>query len=120
MSIVAMKIGISLLFLCLISANTYSQDNNTITTIKNTSATKSPKVKVFPNPATTVVNILGLINTKKAEIAVTDLHGNTVLKHTWKISNNAINIPVPNLNHGVYVVTIQSPEQQVQTKFYKQ
>ncbi len=77
------------------------------------------KIKVFPNPATKVVNILGLRNTSRANISISEISGNTVLKHQWAIRNNAVSIPIPNLDSGIYVVKIESKEQQIQTKFYK-
>ncbi len=85
-----------------------------------TNQTKVQKVKVFPNPATNVVNILGLQNSNRAAILITDAYGNAVLEHHWEIKNKALNIPVTSLNPGIYIVTIRSMEQQVQTKFYKQ
>ncbi|MGI9552075.1 MAG: T9SS type A sorting domain-containing protein [Aurantibacter sp.] len=78
------------------------------------------KVKVFPNPAANVVNVLGLQNSGRAEIIVSDSYGNIVLKHHWAIKNKALNIPITSLGSGIYVITIRSEEQQVQTKFYKQ
>jgi len=78
------------------------------------------KVKVFPNPASNVVNVLGLKNSTRAEISILDAYGNTVLEHRWAIRNNALNIPISSLNSGVYIITIRSQEQQLQTKFYKQ
>ena len=81
---------------------------------------KTQKVKVFPNPATNVVNILGLQNSSRAAISITDTYGTLVLQHRWQIKNNALNIPISSLNSGMYIVTILSEEQQVQTKFYKQ
>lgn len=77
------------------------------------------KIKVFPNPATNVVNILGLENSSRADILVTDIYGNAILKHQWHIKNNAVNIPIASLDSGIYMVTIISQEQKVQTKFYK-
>ena len=77
------------------------------------------KVKVFPNPATNVVNILGLKNSSKADIIISDVYGSIQLKHQWRIKNNAINIPIASLNSGIYIVTISSQEQKIQTKFYK-
>lgn len=82
--------------------------------------TQVQKVKVFPNPATNVVNILGLYNSQRAAITITDTYGNAVLQHNWAIKNNALNIPVTSLKSGIYIVTIRSEEQQVQTKFFKQ
>ena len=78
------------------------------------------KVKVFPNPATNVVNVLGLLNTAKARISISDLHGNIFLEHYWEIRNHAVNIPISDLNPGIYMIGIQSKEQTVRTKFYKQ
>ena len=77
------------------------------------------KIKVFPNPATNVVNILGLTNSNKADIIISDISGTVVLKRQWAIRNNAISIPIPNLTGGIYVVRINSNEQKIQTKFYK-
>lgn len=77
-------------------------------------------IKVFPNPATTVVHILGLKNTSKADIAIMDIYGNVVLAHQWEIRRNAINIPISTLSSGAYIITIHSKEQQLHTKFYKQ
>ncbi len=78
------------------------------------------KVKVFPNPATNVVNILGLKDTSKADIAIMDIYGNIVLAHQWAIRRNALNIPISTLEPGAYIIRIHSDEQQVRTKFYKQ
>jgi len=77
------------------------------------------KIKIFPNPASNVVNILGLQNSTRAKIVISDISGNTVLQHEWAIRNNAVSIPIPNLNAGIYVVRIESIEQKIQTKFYK-
>lgn len=77
-------------------------------------------VKVFPNPATNVINVLGLKNDKNAIITVRDSYGNQVIYHKWEIKRNALNIPVFNLEKGLYMITIQSEHQNVKTKFYKQ
>lgn len=78
------------------------------------------KVKVFPNPATNVVNILGLKNTSKADIAIMDIYGNIVLAYQWAIRRHALNIPISTLEPGAYIIRIFSEEQQVRTKFYKE
>lgn len=77
------------------------------------------KVKVFPNPATNVVNVLGLKNSNRAAISISDTYGNVVLEHHWQIKNRALNIPISSLTSGLYIITIRSDEQKVQTKFYK-
>jgi len=85
----------------------------------NTEVIQPKTVKVFPNPANNVVNILGLSNSAKAKISIWDMYGNVVLEHRWEIRNNALNIPIPTLTTGIYVITISSEEQYVRTKFYK-
>lgn len=77
------------------------------------------KIKVFPNPATIVVNILGLKNTSKADIMISDIYGNTVSAYQWAIRRNALNIPISTLEPGAYIISILSEEQQVRAKFYK-
>ena len=78
------------------------------------------KIKVFPNPATNVINVLGLQNSDEALIRVSDIYGNTLLQHRWEIKNNALNIPVAHLEKGIYLIAIQTETYKVQTKFYKQ
>lgn len=84
-----------------------------------TPTSEQVKIKVFPNPATNVVNVLGLQNSDGASIRISDAYGNTVQEHHWRIKNNAVNIPVTSLDSGMYIITIHSEEQQVQTKFFK-
>lgn len=85
----------------------------------NGQSNSNTAIKVFPNPATNVVNVLGLQNSNTSNITILDTYGNIVLRHTWEIKNNAINIPISSLTSGIYVITIHSKEQQVQTRFYK-
>ena len=108
-----LTIWLALLF----CGQTFSQQQER-TTI-NQEATSTQKIIVFPNPATNVVNILGLKNSDKAKILISDVYGNAVLNHQWRIKNNALNIPIATLKSGIYSITIQSMEQKIQTKFYK-
>ncbi|RKR14149.1 putative secreted protein (Por secretion system target) [Maribacter vaceletii] len=101
------------IFLC-IYFNINAQQNKEERTQKITQT-----IKVFPNPATNVVNILGLHNSSNANIKVLDTYGNIVLKHSWQIKNNAINIPVSSLASGVYIIIIHSNKEQVQAKIFK-
>ncbi|WP_281542306.1 T9SS type A sorting domain-containing protein [Maribacter aestuarii] len=80
----------------------------------------SENIKVFPNPATNVINVLGLQNSNKAFISISDIYGNTLLQHQWEIKNNALNIPIAPLERGIYLITIQTEAYSFQTKFYKQ
>ncbi|MDT7829508.1 T9SS type A sorting domain-containing protein [Pricia sp. S334] len=79
----------------------------------------SAKVKVFPNPATNLVNILGLKNTARAAIEIFDIYGNTVSAYHWAIRRNAVNIPISSLEPGAYIVSIVSEQQRIRIKFYK-
>lgn len=62
------------------------------------------EVRVFPNPATEVVNIqLGMGATEQASFALTDALGNTV--RAGKL-NNAATIQVGELPRGIYFVRV--------------
>ena len=78
------------------------------------------KIKVFPNPATNVINVLGLHNSTIASIIITDMYGAQVISHQWVIKHNALNIPIFNLEKGVYSITIQTEHQTIQRKFFKE
>jgi len=107
------------LLLCLIlcSLCVHSQTEDTINTLQK--EVIKQKIKVFPNPATHVINILGLLNSNRANIVISDAYGNTVLQYNWAIKEKALSVPVAQLNSGIYIITIVSKEQQVQTKFFK-
>ncbi|MGB2758810.1 MULTISPECIES: T9SS type A sorting domain-containing protein [Maribacter] len=77
-------------------------------------------VKIFPNPATNVINVLGLKNDTNAAISIRDSYGTQIIYHQWDIKRNALNIPVFNLEKGLYMISIQSENQNVKAKFYKQ
>ncbi len=77
------------------------------------------EIKVFPNPATNVVNLLGLENSSKADILISDISGNIIQQYRWEIRNHALNIPIASLNPGIYIISVSSKEQSLQTKFYK-
>lgn len=82
--------------------------------------TEKPKIKVFPNPASHTVNVLGLTNSQKATISVTDLSGNTLQEYQWAIQNNAISLPIADLDPGIYMIRIRYGSQEISVKFYKQ
>jgi hypothetical protein len=112
------KVWMILLFFGLCSFEGQGQSTNDLKT-HQVEGIQKQKIKVFPNPAMNVVNILGLKNSNRANILISDVYGNVVLSHQWRIKNKAINIPIPNLNSGIYIVSIRSQEQSVQAKFYK-
>lgn len=114
-----MKSFFSLIILTFLAFSVHAQTiSETEITAKERPITEM-KVKVFPNPATSVVNVLGLKNTSKANISIMDIYGNIVLSHQWEIRRNAVNIPISTLTSGAYIITIQSKVQLVRTKFYK-
>lgn len=97
-----------------------AQSNTSIESVSDKEQIATPKVKVFPNPATNVINVLGLLNSTRAQITISDMYGKMILTHEWEIRNNALNIPISNLETGIYMIVIKSEEQEVKTKFYKQ
>jgi len=105
-----------LLYIC----NSHAQEVIEESVAHETTATSIKKVKVFPNPASNVVNLLGLKNTAKATISILDIYGNTVGSHQWEIRRNAISVPISSLDSGAYIITVHSNEQKVRLKFYKQ
>ena len=107
-----------LLLLCC-AFYTHAQDNTPLKK-EPTTAQQAKKVTVFPNPASNVVHVLGLRNTSKATIIISDVYGNAVQQHQWAIKDASLSIPIPNLEPGIYVISISSSAEQVQTKFYKQ
>ena len=107
-----------LLFALWVMPMAYGQSGGE-TLAKPANNTQKQKIKVFPNPATNVVNILGLRNSIRADIVVSDMYGHVVLRHQWQIRNKALNIPISTLSPGIYRVAIRSQEQNVQAKFYK-
>jgi hypothetical protein len=78
------------------------------------------KIKVFPNPATNVINVLGLNNSPNASIIITDIYGTQVISHQWVINHNALNIPINKLKKGIYLITIQTEHQNIHRKFFKE
>lgn len=82
-------------------------------------STLTENIKLFPNPATTVINVLGLQNTPKASILISDAYGKPILNYHWEIKNNALNIPIAHIDNGVYMLTIHSEEQSIRKKFIK-
>lgn len=115
-----MKKYFLVVLLTFVCATIQAQADANLEPVSNKEEIASPKVKVFPNPATRVINILGVLNTAAAQITISDMYGKIVVSHEWEIRKNAINIPIANLEPGIYMITILSKEQQVKTKFYKQ
>ena len=115
-----MKLNWIILILVLSLANTLKAQTNAENDIVPPREVAMQKIKVFPNPATNIVNVLGLKNSRKSAISIRDTYGNLVIELHWEIKNNALNIPVSTLEPGIYMITIHSEEEDVQINFYKQ
>ena len=100
---------------CFFSSLLFSQQEKALD-----DASAIQEIIIFPNPATTVVNVLGLKNSPEASIVLSDTYGNTQINYQWEIKNNALNIPIANLEPGIYLLSIRSTEQKVHKKFVKQ
>jgi len=112
------KLVFAAAFVCTLHTLTAQSDTNK--TVANKEQRATPHIKVFPNPATRVVNVLGLHNSSNAKITISDVYGKVVFAYQREIRNNALNIPIAELESGIYIVAIHSKEQQLTTKFYKQ
>lgn len=105
------------LFSCSFYGYTQTESEQKTASIK--AAEVNTKVKVFPNPATNVVNVLGLKNSLSAQISISDVYGNALLSHQWEIRKHSLNIPITVLPAGTYMITVCSNEENVKAKFYK-
>ncbi len=112
--------AILLIFSVILIGNAQSGNSENGSAVTTQRPGAEVKVKIFPNPAVNVVNILGLKDTSKADIAIIDIYGNIILAYKWAIRRNALNIPISTLEPGAYIIRIHSDEQQLQMKFYKQ
>ncbi|WP_052958674.1 leucine-rich repeat domain-containing protein [Maribacter thermophilus] len=75
---------------------------------------------VSPNPVTAdEANIIGLKNSDKATISITNTGGNLLKSLTLPIENGSLKVPVTYLPTGLYYINIKSKEQDVQTKLIK-
>lgn len=113
------KVSSAILILLCYSFCGHSQTEPSHTLRPAKEVVAATKVKVFPNPATNVINILGLKNSFQAQISISDVLGNVFLSRQWEIRNNSLNIPVATLPKGMYMITVCSNEENVKTKFYK-
>jgi hypothetical protein len=72
--------------------------------------------EIYPNPATTMLNIANTNNVEIKNISVTDINGRVVKNETGSLTQ----INVSDLNAGVYFVTIEAAEGKTTKKFIKQ
>lgn len=74
--------------------------------------------RIFPNPATDVLNVLPLGNAIAQRYTLTDLSGRVVFERLANTVSNG-QLSLSRLPAGVYVLNIQSDEDQVMLKFVK-
>ncbi len=73
-----------------------------------TNAVKSNTIKVFPNPASTSVNVvIADAHETNALLNIKNLAGQTVATNELKFGQTAINIDITNLDRGIYYVEYQ-------------
>jgi hypothetical protein len=72
-------------------------------------------VNVYPNPATNVINIDLQRVIGKADVAITDIQGRTLIQSTYEGQHNIV-IPVDMLTAGVYFVKIASKDANITEK----
>ena len=87
----------------------------TATTLSNSDFSKDT-FSIYPNPATSVLNITNFNNVEINNISVTDINGRVVKNQVSSLSQ----INVSDLNAGVYFVTIEAVEGKTTKKFIKQ
>lgn len=90
-----------------------SIDNLSTNTVNFTS-----KIKVYPNPATDILNVVNEGSFTNATFYITDLTGRTVLKKS-SVSGNSENINLASLNDGTYIIKIEDGNKVATVKFIK-
>jgi len=78
-------------------------DNFTISQVLSSESFTLSGVKIYPNPATNVLNIQSDIEVL-TKVSITDLNGRVVKQ----VSNNLSQISLGDLSKGIYMVTIES------------
>ena len=96
----------------------YVDDISVVTETAGLSKATAPKFSVYPNPATTIVNITNSSNALVNSISVTDLNGRTVKSSLFAgIANVQVNIA--DLSAGMYMLNITSDQGTVTKKIVK-
>lgn len=75
------------------------------------------KLKLYPSPTSTVINLVGLSNNDNASVTIIDISGKTVLSTT--VNKNDSQIQVSHLASGIYFVKINNRYEQSTISFIK-
>ena len=97
-------------------SDTVSIDDILITGTLSSEDFNNTLISVYPNPATTILNITNSNNFDIKNISVTDINGRVVKNQVGALTQ----INVSDLNAGVYFVTIEAAEGKTTKKFIKQ
>lgn len=76
------------------------------------------KLKLYPNPATDVLNISNESNFSNANFTISDMTGRIVLKKS-AISGSSTNINIASLSNGTYLIKIENEGKSTTSKFIK-
>ncbi len=99
----------------------YEQKLNVVAGVSNIAA-NSFEVKVYPNPASDIVNVIGSnIHSATANISVTDITGKFLLQKEVLATNKNINtsIDIKSFAAGLYLLTMKAGGEQKVTKLVK-
>lgn len=105
-------------------ASTIKFDDYSLTAVPTINLLSVDKVvadnnfSVYPNPATSIVNIKSSVNTSIQTVSITDLNGRTVKTNT--VSGNEAQINISDLASGVYMMNINSDQGSVTKKIVKE
>jgi hypothetical protein len=98
----------------------------TVTSYSNESfligTNSTPLIQIYPNPASSLLNIESVIHILDAKVTITNILGNIVNSNVYSVLNpNTISINVANLAVGTYFITIENQRLGiVQKAFVKQ
>jgi len=81
------------------------------------------KINIFPNPASTTLNVLMDNNLSIQKLSVCNLNGQEIYRHEFNsndVNNQVIQINIENLEKGFYLVKLQSDDETQTFRFIKQ
>jgi hypothetical protein len=80
---------------------------------------ESPKLSVYPNPTSSVVNVQLPQSVSEAALYISDINGKVVHEQTLN-SNKVVPLDVSKLEQGVYILRVVSDGNQWQERIIKQ
>ena len=92
---------------------TLENNTDTLPNIKNV------ELKLYPNPATTYINVEFNTNESMVNVEILNVDGALILKNKSAIYDNKLKLSIQNLANGMYYIKIQDNKQIGNAKFYK-